>query len=139
MRSQSLTNTTSWQDTHSVGASHQNYGMSLAQNLLNNPNATATAGSGMYWTFSGTSPDGNVFHVTNVYVANDASPKDYQDATWCRLACYYLINHLDNKSIIEACESLYDIYKWQSQSMPPLQPEMRRIGTVTPKQVGKVW
>jgi len=38
-----------------------------------------------------------------------------QQAVLCRMVCLYLIGHLANKPLYEACEALYDIYARQEE------------------------
>src|SRR2546426_12838797 len=42
-----------------------------------------------------------------------SSQADLPSAAACRLACYYMLGHLNEASLLTACNSLADIYSWQ--------------------------
>jgi hypothetical protein len=93
-----------------------------------------------YLAWQGTSPDGYLSHTTSVY-ATSTIPPEHRETFICRIVCMYMIGFLSEKSVIEACESLSDIYKWQIESshVAAHEPQWTNFGASTPKQLGKIW
>ncbi len=92
-------------------------------------------------TLHGTSPDGAVSHVTKIYATGE-DPYAYSHATMCRILSLFVIADLNDSAIVEACESLTDIYTSQAESAHPqdlLIMQARPVSTATPKQLGKIW
>ena len=54
----------------------------------------------------------------------------------CRLVCYYVIGQLNEKSLMDACQSLVEIYAWQNR--PPSTPSERPTKNLGPAAVRKV-
>lgn len=72
--------------------------------------------SGAQWSWANLSPDGNVLFSTTVDVSG-ALPPDEQLTAFCRVACIYLITRLSKSGLMDACNSLYDIYVWQQEQI----------------------
>ena len=76
--------------------------------------------------FKNTPPD--MFFASQVDVTADPFIDSARSAIY-RLACYYLISRISERSIGEACEALYEIYMWQTMkdTTLPALPERRQV------------
>jgi hypothetical protein len=54
----------------------------------------------------------------------------------CRIICHYVIGHLTDASLMDACQSLTEIYAWQNRvpSVPHERPS-KQLGPATVRKV----
>lgn len=92
------------------------------------------------WSCSGTTPDGLVSHVTNIYVTG-AIPSEYRTSVLNRIFCLYVINELSDASVMEASECLADIFRWQieNEHVIPGSMQYQHISTSVPERLGRIW
>ncbi len=58
------------------------------------------------------------------------NPADVPSTAVYRLVCYYILGHLNEDSLMTACNSLVDVYSWQleqARAVRPAPPEIRII------------
>jgi predicted phage gp36 major capsid-like protein len=132
MPNASLTNIMPWLDMLSDGVSSQNYvthsGHTPSKEMAQNRQVARTpSGAVLEWT--STSLDGNFKYTTSVTVGDLGT--QYQQADIYRAACLYLVCHLDNKSIVEAYDSLRGVYLWQQQEAQHYLPKVPVRGVLT--------
>jgi hypothetical protein len=69
--------------------------------------------------------------VTTVEITGQ-SAADLPATALHRFACYYILGHLNQGSLVEACQSLWDIYTWQqeqAQRGPAPAPQVHVVAT----------
>jgi|SRR5215471_6642219 len=107
MQSQSLISSTKWPDVLFGGQSLIPYVMPWGQLSLSTDKANAfelsTVDEG---------PDGRVRFLTTAEITG-ASIADLPQAALCRMFCIYVVTHLSEKYLLDACHSLAEIYSWQ--------------------------
>lgn len=144
MQNPSLPALTSWLATHSAGVSPLSYMMPLSQESQNSPEPIGVdwgilfPSGGFQWLLSDGSPDGAIQINTTVDVMG-VLPPDLKLNTVCKMICIYLVSHLNQKSLIEACESLGDIYASQreAENYIPYEPRPEYLGTFAPDKLGR--
>jgi hypothetical protein len=96
---------------------------------------------GVQWQISDATADWTARFSATVDVTGQL-PHSLQQALFYRMICIYLIAHLHDQSLSEACEALFDIYKYQGAADQDLaydEPQLRHVSTSKPRQIGNVW
>jgi hypothetical protein len=75
----------------------------------------------LQWSAVDEGTDGRVRFLTTVEISGQ-NLSDIPESALCRLACYYLIGHLDTMSLANACQSLGDIFSWQQNRLTAVLP-----------------
>jgi len=92
------------------------------------------------WSWANTSTDGGVNYRVAVDVTDPASFE--RDAIMaCRVLCLYYISRLNGTALIEARDSLQEVYEQQEASnyLVPTEPAMKRAESAGIRQLGKLW
>lgn len=82
----------------------------------------------LQWSAIDEGTNGKVRFLTTVELSGEKLA-DLPESSLYRMACYYLLGHLDDKSIINAYETLTDIFSWQADRLlsAPSAPHQQRI------------
>src|SRR5271166_1195754 len=148
MQGQRSTALTNWLAMPSGGASPQSYTMPL----ILGPSMTAEPTisidwqglpplGGVQWQISDVTADWKAHFSATVDITGQLPP-NLQQALFYRMICVYLIGHLHDKSLPEACETSLDIYKYQDapdQDSTYVEPQARHVSTSKPRQIGHIW
>jgi hypothetical protein len=60
-------------------------------------------------------------------------------AALCRLICYYVIGQLNDRSLMDACQSLVEIYAWQNRTPSTAADRpTKRLGPAAVKKMERV-
>ncbi len=144
MPNQSLIASTNWPEMLFGGALPPNYATPLDRPRFNVAEPSDIDWQvllppiGVQWQLSNATADGKIRFHTTLDITGQV-PAEVRFNAFCKLVCIYLVSHLNQESLIEACESLRDIYTWQSEKAEIIvherQPEY--LGTFTSDQLGR--
>ena len=110
-----LTTSTNPREEPSVGASPKNYMMPFLQNqsvTTATPQGRQLGLSGLQWSLVDEGTNGKVRFLNTVEITGRREADIPQIALY-RIACYLLLSYFDEKSLVDAYQSLTDIYSWQ--------------------------
>jgi hypothetical protein len=131
-------------------ALHQSYEMPLAQPIRAAVEPATATGinwqmsllppGGVQWNISDNSADANIRFSMTVDV-NGQIPDVVEKTLLCKMICMIIISNLHDSHLVDAYESLVDIYKWQLEAKNVLdeEPRLRHLNTSTPQKLGKLW
>jgi hypothetical protein len=143
MPNQYLQDSINWLDAPSGGALSQNYmttwGLSNREMLAQANSTNISAMTPISYNLSGTTGDGYFSYDTTVRVTG-AIPVEHQQAALCRIVSLWILGNLDDRSIIEACDNLSDIYTAQLEDSHVSLSIPRFSGVAnSTTQLGKLW
>lgn len=69
-------------------------------------------GGGLHWSWGDSTADGQVAFNASVDLAGRFL-SEANKVAFCRAACIFFAAKLDDAAIVEAYESLHDLYRWQ--------------------------
>jgi len=88
------------------------------------------------WSVVDETSGGKVLFQTTIDIdASDDS--DISQEAWCRMASFFLLSRLSGKALLDACNSLAEIYSWQIEQVLPALPvaEQKRVTVSRVRQV----
>src|SRR5262245_24352386 len=142
MRGLHSTALTNWLAMPSGGASPPNYNMpSILGPSINADPAGLPPMGGVQWQVSDVAADWKARFSATVDITGQLPP-NIQQVLLYRLICIYLIAHLADRKLPEACETLFDICKYQDASDQEAsydEPQFRVLSRSKPRQVGHIW
>ncbi len=91
------------------------------------------------WAAADETTDGAVRFRTTVDI-DVATPDQVLLNAWHRMICFYVVGRLTGESLLDACQSLADIYAWQLDQTKPIaqNPEQKRHAVSQVRKVERV-